>query len=69
MVDGKSTSKIMKMAREEQNELFGGKKDFDFNNDEEFPSLGGGGGGDDDFEEDDMEEQYEDFDGGEGEFF
>jgi len=65
MVDGKSTSKIMKMAREEQNELFGGKKDFDFNNDEEFPSLGGGGGGDDDFEEDDMEEQYEDFDGGE----
>ena len=66
MVDGKSTTKIMRMAREEQNELFGKQKsvEMDLNNDAEFPSLGGGGGAE--FDEEELEEQYEDFDGNDG---
>ena len=69
MVDGASTTKIMRMAREEQNELFGKQKkgELDLTNDDEFPSLGGGGGADFDDEEE-LEEQYEDFDGNDGQF-
>ena len=68
MVDGKSTTKIMRMAREEQQELFGSGKSGDFKmdltNDEEFPSLGGAPA--EEFDEED--EQFEDFDGNEGNF-
>ena len=68
MVDGKSTTKIMRMAREEQQELFGsGKSDnfkMDLTNDDEFPSLGGAPA--EEFDEED--EQFEDFDGNEGNF-
>ena len=68
MVDGKSTTKIMRMAREEQQELFGSGKSGDFKmdltNDDEFPSLGGAPA--EEFDEED--EQFEDFDGNEGNF-
>ena len=69
MVDGKSTTKIMRMAREEQQELFGSGKSGDFKmdltNDDEFPSLGGAPA--EEFDEED--EQFEDFDGNEGNFY